>query len=466
MTRNRLGFICGRIGGLVCAAFLLLLANGLAASRPNIVFILSDDQRADTIGAWGNPRIATPNLDRLARRGASFTRAYCMGSMQGAVCVPSRAMLMTGRSLFRATAGPRSGKIPSEYTTWPEHFRAAGYKTIGIGKWHNDKGSFARSFSEGGPVFFGGMGDQFKVPVQPYDPEGVFPREARRIAKGYSTEVFTDAAVEFLKRQSGAEPFVLYLAFTVPHDPRTSPEEAGGRYKAEEMALPENFMPEHPFDNGELKIRDEKLLPWPRTEEAVRREIARYYAMITHMDAQIGRMIGTLEERGLAENTILVFASDHGLALGSHGLLGKQNLYEHSMRTPLIMAGPGIPRGSRFDALCYLFDVYPTLCELAGLAIPETVEGRSLVSVMRGESESGRSEIFTAYKDVQRSIHGARYKLIQYPKIDREQLFDLTLDPVETDDLSGSKEHAAIMVRLREKLEKAQAEFEDALVKK
>ena len=190
--------------------------------RPNIVFLFSDDQRADTIRALGNEHIQTPNLDRLVREGTTFTRAYCMGGMHGAICIPSRATMMTGRSVFHATQTPTSAVIPANMPMWPELFRKDGYATIGIGKWHNDRASFARAFSGGGPIFFGGMSDQFRVRISDFDPAGRYPANKQRMAREFSTKLFTDAATDFL-RSRHKQPFVLYVAFTVPHDPRTPP---------------------------------------------------------------------------------------------------------------------------------------------------------------------------------------------------------------------------------------------------
>lgn len=436
----------------------------LASTRPpNVLFLFSDDQRFDTIHALGNREIQTPNLDRLVRRGFAFTHAFCMGAQQGAVCVPSRAMLMTGRSLFRATTTPTSGAIPTALPLWPEVMRRAGYDTIGIGKWHNDCASYARAFTAGGPVFFGGMSDHTKVAVHDFDPTGKYAKERERTATAFSSELFADAAVDFLCRRRSEKPFFLYIAFTAPHDPRTPPKEFADLYPPARITLPKNFLPEHPFDNGELKVRDEALLPWPRTRESVRREIAAYYGMITHLDAQIGRVLQALEDSGQADNTIILFAADNGLAVGRHGLLGKQSLYDHSVRVPLILAGPGVPKGKRSDALCYLFDLFPTLCELTGLSAPENLEGRSLAPILRGQRKRVRSEIFGAYRDVQRMVRNERWKLIHYPKIDRWQLFDLRRNPEEIHDHFPDPDQAARLEAMKRKLTELQLQLDDPL---
>ena len=440
----------------------LPLLSFAATNRPNILFLFADDQRADTIRALGNRHIETPNLDRLVRRGTSFTQAYCMGSMSGAVCVPSRAMLMTGRTLFRATQTPTTGAIPANWPMWPEVFRQHGYQTIGIGKWHNDHASYNRAFSGGGPVFFGGMADQSRIRVFDYNPDGEYPLRRQKLVRQFSTGLFADTAIEFIQERSQS-PFVLYVAFTVPHDPRTPPAPFSSRYDSAAMPLPPNFLPEHPFDNGELNVRDELLLPTPRQPEAVQDELAAYYGLITHMDAQIGRILAALAESGQEGNTIVVFAADNGLALGSHGLLGKQNLYEHSVRVPLVMAGPGIPKGRKSDALCYLLDVAPTLHELAGVPAAASFEGKSLTAAFKNNAEPVRDSIFCAYKDLQRSIRDREWKLIWYPKTDVRQLFHLAADPHETNDVAAAAANLSRLLNLRERMRGWQEQLSDPL---
>ena len=262
------------------------------------------------------------------------------------------------------------------------------------------------SFQSGKAVFLGGMGDPYQLKIQDISPEHTFVNE--RTSGEHSVKRFADAAAEFLRGRTGETPFLCYVAFNLPHDPRVAPPDYHARYNADRPALPANFLPRHPFNNGELVIRDEELAPWPRTAEVVRQHLADYYAAIEFLDAQIGRILEALEASGQSENTLIVFAADHGLAIGSHGLFGKQNLYEHSMRAPLIIAGPGIPRGRRSDALSYLLDIFPTLGDLAGVPAPEGSEGLSLAPVLAGKRRTVRDSIFTAYRDVQRAVRDER----------------------------------------------------------
>ena len=308
------------------------------------------------------------------------------------------------------------------------------------------------------------MSDHNKVPVYDFDPRGQYPTNKQRVAHVNSSELFANAAVSFIRTQSTTKPFLLYVAFTSPHDPRTPPADFAALHAAAKVPFPRNFLPKHPFNNGEMDVRDEKLLPSPRTKEAVRKEIAAYYAMISHLDHQVGRILDALDNTGKTANTIVVFASDHGLALGSHGLLGKQNLYDHSIRAPLVFRGPGVLQGGRSDALCYLYDVFPTLCSLAGLTVPETVEGKNLARLMHDGDASLRDEVFGAYGDVQRMIRTERWKLIYYPKIERTQLFDLQNDPHETRDLASQPRHTRTVAGLRNRLTQLQDYHDDPLL--
>ncbi len=439
----------------VLAMFLVptaLVAAEAPARRPNVLFLFSDDQRADTVATPGSPA-NSPNVDALAARGTVLTRVYCNGGLEGAICLPSRAMLMSGRGLFRIDRQLKG------QGTWPEAFGEAGYATFATGKWHNGPESLARSFQRAEAIFMGGMGDPYKLPLQDLGPDGKLG--PRRLSGEHSVKLFADAAVRFLKDHQGDAPFLCYVAFNSPHDPRVTPPEYRAKYHDADLPLPANFLPDHPFDNGELKIRDEELAPHPRTPGVVRKHLGDYYASIEYLDAQVGRILEALRDAGHEGDTIVVFASDHGLAIGSHGLMGKQNLYEHSMRAPAVLAGPGVPVGRRIDAIAYLHDLFPTLGELAGVAGPEGSEGLSLVPVLKGETRTRRTDVLTAYRDVQRAIRDERWKLIVYPRVNRVQLFDLRDDPDELHDLSADPEHADEVVRLAILLRRRQAEAGD-----
>lgn len=420
----------------------------------NVLFILADDHRALDLGCYGNDAILTPHLDKLALAGMVFENAHCQGAMHPAVCVPSRASILTGRNIFESSAEPtgshyygRSFAIPDNLPTFPQVLRQRGYETYSVGKWHNDKAAFARSFDGGAALMFDGKSDHTHVPVQPFDASGTYPEDTIFHPGGFSTEVFTDAAISFLEGRSDASrPFCLFLAYTAPHDPRTPPE----RYRpnAAEIDLPASYSPVHPFDNGDMLTRDEELEAFPRSPDAIKEHLADYYGMIQHLDAEIGRLLERLAELGLEEDTLVIYTADHGIALGNHGLMGKQNLYQHSVRVPLIVAGDQVAAGTRSRQLVWHADLFATLLDLAG-GIPGSSDGQSLASVLKDPACTLERQMFGAYRFSQRMARDSRYKLIRYypshhypedqltgripPTAGSEavQLFDLENDPDE-----------------------------------
>jgi len=441
-------------------------------TRPDIVFILTDDQRFDAFGAAGLP-IETPNIDALVERGTWFTHAHVAGGTVGAICMPSRAMIHTGRSLFRLRDS--GATVPAGHTLLGEALRSAGYETFGSGKWHNGREAFARSFTAGDEIFFGGMADHWNVPVYHYDPDGRYDARLPYISEAFvtneleyrhadhlhagrhSSEIIADATVAFLsERRSRETPYFVYSAFLAPHDPRTMPQEFLDRYPPESVELPPNFAAGHPFNNGALHIRDEELAAFPRDPEEVRRHIAEYYAMITHLDSCIGRIVSAVAEHGNLENTVFVLAGDNGLAVGQHGLMGKQSLYDHSSRVPLVFAGPGIAPGRRDDSLVYLHDIFPTLCTLLGLDEPDSMLGsRSLEPLVRpeaaaGAADTGRDHLYLAYASFQRGVRTRTHKLVEYAVEGRHraQLFDLQSDPWERHSVADDPAYASIRTEL------------------
>ena len=404
---------------------------------PNVLFILSDDQRFDTIGALGNPHIHTPNLDALAHGGFAFDRHFCTTP----ICTPARAEILTGCTSF-ANRVPWFGMpINPELVLLPRAFHDAGYHTLHVGKWHNDGHPRDKGYDAAHCVF---PSDN----LEDYRERGHTMRfhEAEGEVAGHSTEVFTAAALNALERTPAGRPWFCYLAYTAPHDPHASPPPyAHHNDPAQKPQLP-NYLPEHPFDNGDMVIRDELLETWPRTQEAMRRYRARYYGMISHLDHHVGRLLGWLRARGQLENTIVLFTGDQGLAIGSHGLLGKESMYDHSIASPLILSGPGIPAGGRSSALTHHVDLFPTLCDLAGVPLPDTArDGYALAPLLRGRAPRVREDVFCQFyspeepgqplRHTQRALRTEQWKLTWYPLIGRYQLFDLRNDAHEMVDL-------------------------------
>ena len=421
---------------LTCITFQDILAQ-TPQNKPNVLFLFADDQRADALGAAGNPYIETPNLDMLASEGSRFENAYVMGGNHGAVCAASRAMLLSGKSLFHVY-----DKLKGE-RTMPMDFAQAGYSTFGTGKWHNEKEAFEASFQQAKNVYLGGMADHYSVAMRDYDENG---KLAEPTYKGYSTEVFAEGAIDFIKshaRSGSDKPFFAYVAFTAPHDPYSPEANYINQYPDGTLPLPGNYKPFHPFEFDNLMVRDELLTGWPRKPEVIQMILSDYYALVTHLDTQIGKIIQTLKDNGLYENTIIVYAADNGLAAGSHGLLGKQSLYEHSTKVPMIIKGPGVPKNETIDAMVYLYDLYPTLSELTGLPKPNQVDGKSLAPILFGKDTEVRGSLFTAYRYTVRAVRTPEWKLIRYPERDYFQLFNLKNDPLELNNLAENKEYAA-----------------------
>ena len=409
------------------------------AAPPNILHINADDHRADGLLALGNPVLRTPNLDALAERGTIFTHCYTMGSMIGAVCTPSRTMLLTGRSWQRipkASAARPNADDPATFL--PRVLAAAGYQTFHAGKTGN-------AFTPGIQAFETNL---------PLDDKVTGGRENASRTMG-------DRAVAFLESRNREKPFYMYLAPPVPHDPRVTETQFHALYEPGKLPLSPAFRPQHPFDNGEMTVRDEQLAPWPRTPEDTRRQLADYYACVTGLDTHIGRVFEALKKRGDWDNTVIVFTGDNGLSLGEHGLFGKQNLYEFGgMHVPCVIAGPGIPKG-KSEALAYLMDLFPTFCEIAGADVPEGVDGKSLLPVICGRQSKVRDFLYTGYRDCQRAIRDYRWKLIRYPLVDRTQLFDLANDPHELKDLSAEPLNVDKVSELMSRLEKEMAAYGD-----
>ena len=450
------------------AFYSICTINGFAQKAKNILILYSDDQSYNTIHALGNPIIKTPHLDKLKEQGLSFLQAHVMGGHQGAVCIPSRAMLLTGRYVTRL---PNDGSIiPDSLVSLPEVLQQHGYTTFHTGKWHSDKRSHNRMFKSGDNIFFGGMhttkdGGQENPGVFHYDPTATYPPNDLIKKDTFSSQLYAETAIRFLKSNEAKEkPFICYVAFTSPHDPRTPPEKYKQWYNPKDIPLPPNFKEIHPFDNGDMNVRDENLLGKSRNKDSVKREIALYYAMVSELDEQIGRILQTLKENKLDQNTLIVFAGDNGLAVGQHGLLGKQNLYEHSIRVPMIIAGPGIPKNKQTTSFTYLSDIAPTIYDYLGIKAPSTVEAQSLMPVINNPSLHIRDQLYNVYGNWSRSIKSIDgFKLITYnvKGIKTIQLFDLKNDPWEINDLSKDEKYQSKIKTLTEALRKEMKEKGD-----
>ncbi len=464
-----------KITSLLTLSALAVPMSGVAKSNPNILFIFADDMRYDGVHALGNTVVETPNLDKLVNEGVAFENAYLQGANTGATSMASRAQILTGRGVFGIPDG-MGRTFGEEIVTLPMAFRDAGYFTFFTGKSHNGAEPSSRGFMSGEKLY--GLSNGFYNPHfgmayqdfredQKYDAKHLYfvsgedhngkikPSTNPDYQGPHSTDIFAKAAIDFIDGYDKEQPFMMYVAFHAPHDTRNYPSEYQDRYDPAQIPLPVNFLPEHPFDNGDLYVRDELLAPFPRTEENTKSQIADYYRAITHMDDRIGDIFSALKAKGLDKNTIVVFSTDSGLAMGSHGLFGKQNLYDDGgIRVPMVFYGAGIPKGKRKSDLCYHCDIYPTLCGLVGIDVPETVQGLDQSKSVKGKSQNLRKEAYFAYRDTQRAIRDERFKLIEYCVAGKRytQLFDLQNDRYECNDLSVDPKYADIISSMQERL--------------
>ncbi|MDB4506734.1 sulfatase-like hydrolase/transferase [Akkermansiaceae bacterium] len=446
-----------------------LFTASLSAKKPNFLFIIVDDQSPFDLKVY-DPKSAleTPNIDRLAREGLVFDGSYHMGSWKGAVCTCSRHMIMTGRTVWHLPGfktkdkGANVGQLklvpPNlEKNSLPAVFNRAGYDTMRTCKKGNS---------------YAGANKEFQIVKDATKRGG----DKKSGSHWHGQQVIDYLGDREIKKTE--EPFLIYFGFSHPHDERNGTPELLAKYGAKnhrnknslpaldpkQPALPVNYLKKHPFSHGHPSLRDEVSVPgvWKNRDEAtIRNEIGREFACSENIDIQIGRVLKKLEAMGELDNTYIIYTSDHGMAIGRHGLQGKQNLYEHTWRVPYIVKGPGVKKG-RVQGNIYLLDTLATLCDLADIEAPSSDEGTSFKPVLTGEKKIVRDTLFGAYaggtKPGMRSVKKGDWKLVKFDVLDgkvREtQLFNLKDNPNEflpehgkkdpkLTNLATSKEHAA-----------------------
>ncbi|MFD0797277.1 sulfatase-like hydrolase/transferase [Maribacter chungangensis] len=469
--------------------------------KPNIVFLYTDDQTFASIHALGNEEIYTPNLDRMAKAGTSFTHAYNMGGWHGAICVASRSMIISGSFLWNAKEKERLWSAKDSMAlqeTWPKLMEKEGYDTYMTGKWHvqapadvifsetkhirpgmppDRRGELSAVFkkweTESGDMTYWNdyLPMEYARPRDENDTEWL-PTDSLQggFWEGgtHWSEVVRNDALDFIDRSKTKEnPFFMYLAFNAPHDPRQAPQRFLDMYPVDSIKVPDSFLPEYPFKDAignQATLRDEALAPYPRTEYAIKKHRQEYYALISHLDEQIGSILDALEDAGKMDNTYIFFASDHGLSVGHHGLLGKQSLFDHSVRVPLIVMGPDVPANQQLPQDVYLQDIMATSLELAGAEKPVYLQFNSFMDVVSGDNTKGHyKNVYGAYMNLQRMIRQEDYKLIVYPKIDKVLLFDMKTDPNELTDLATLPKHKEKVNNLFKELMELQKTMNDSL---
>jgi arylsulfatase A-like enzyme len=444
------------------------------ASKPNIILIFTDDQRFNTLHALGNDQLITPNLDGLVRNGTTFTHAYNMGAWHGAVCVASRAMLVTGLSVWNAKKQEANyAPLVSANGFWPQQLKLAGYETYMTGKWHVD--TDAQKLFDHASHIRPGMPNQtpqgYNRPLSRQDTTWQpWKEEYGGFWKGgkHWSEVLADDAVGYIQEASKKDnPFFMYLAFNAPHDPRQAPKRWLDKYPVDQIKLPVSYLADYPFKTEMgcgTDLRDEQLAPFPRTPYAVRKNIQEYYASISYMDEQVGRILDALKKSGKLENTYIIFTADHGLSVGHHGLLGKQSMFDHSVRPPLVISGPTIPKGEKRDQNVYMQDAMATSYELAGVKKPSHVFFNSLLPIIRDKSKrSIYSSIYGCYMNTQRMVRTDKYKMIIYPAASKVLLFDMVNDPQEMHDISDKPSSKKALQDLKARMLEQQKLMNDEL---
>ncbi len=420
---------------------LLTVASSFAAEqkRPNILFIIADDQSPLDFNFY-NPETAlqTPVISRLASEGMVLDNAYHMGSFSGAVCTPSRHMIMSGRTVWHLPIGPGAkGLCPPDIVqkTIPAVFNHAGYETMRTCK----------------------TGNSYETANK------LFTIRHDAVKRGGTEETgsawHAEQVLNYLDDRESTKdrkPFLIYFGFSHPHDERDGTPELLAKYGAvnhtdkntlppadtKQPALPLNYLPAHPFPHGHPELRDEVAVSgvWEhRDPQTIRNEIGRNHACSENMDIQVGRILDRLKAMGELDNTYIFYTADHGIAIGRHGLQGKQNLYEHTWRVPFIVKGPGITPGSRAAGNIYLLDVLATLCDITGVKVPESNEGLSFKPVLEGKAATVRDVLYGAYcggtKPGMRSVRKGDWKLIEYDVLNstvrEKQLFNLAENPDE-----------------------------------
>ncbi len=469
------------------------LGAGVAFARDeklqfkNVLLLYVDDLRPE-INCYGKSKLVTPNIDRLAGRSLVFNKAYC----QVPICMPSRVSTLSGMYARKTSQGILRSLLPQGKPSLPGHFRANGYDTISIGKvyhFNNDDPEswtkrYTDTFHEKRYVCDGwSAGYQLEEnrKGRTYAKTG---RNSSAITEcvdapdnAYPDGVSADNAIAALKKYNRSKkPFFLATGFYRPHLPWVAPKKYWDVYRREDIDLPKN--PHFPKDAitrntwgdlrhyGDKEINDAKISneldadTFPVLSEEKQRELIHgYWACVSFLDAQIGRILDTLDTLGMDDDTVVLFVSDHGWQLGEHKLWSKCSNYEEAARVPFMIAAPGITNGAKTDALTELVDIYPTVCDLTGLSIPEHVEGKSMLPLLKDPSCQWKQAAFQIWGGAL-SMRTDRYRLTRYdtaapkgnryqlPSADRYEIYDYETDPSGDVNIAVEPKNKALLDKL------------------
>jgi arylsulfatase A-like enzyme len=426
------------------------LGSQAARERPNVIFLLTDDQRWDSLGCMGNRIVQTPHIDQMAGSGVVFNNHF----VSTAICMTSRASIFSG--LYASShhindfATPFSE--PQFAGTYPEMMRSSGYHTGFIGKY--------------------GVGN--RMPADRFDYWGGFPGQGHYFPKGpggpHLTQIMGDQSQEFLERAPKGKPFCLSVSFKAPHVQDEDPNQflhspaTAGLYRHVRIPVPETADPQYISQLPVEVQRSEARRRWAvrfGTPELYQESVKRYYRLITEVDTVVGRVRAALKRSGQDGNTVVVYSADNGFYLSEHGLAGKWFMHEESIRTPLIIYDPRLPnaaRGRRIDQMTLNLDLAPTLLEVSGLRPLPSMQGRSAYDLIENRPGAWRREWFYEQHFMSNGwipkiegVRGERWKYARYTNADPEfeEMYDLVSDPKEKNNLAKSEKHAGQLQMMR-----------------
>ena len=448
---------------------LLALCSSLFAAKPNVLFIISDDLTSTALGCYGNTICKTPNIDRLAARGMRFTRAYC----QGTYCGPSRASFMSGyyphATSVQGYISPRAAI--GDRATWAQHFKNAGYYSARVSKiFHmgvpggieegsdgaDDPASWTERFNSQGPEWQApGVGETLernsdgKKPVMGGNTFVVVAADGDDMT--HSDGKTAAKACELIEEHA-QQPFFLAVGFVRPHVPFVSPKKYH-TYPPDSLVLPEK-KPGDWDDIPKPGINYKTSVNMQMDVVKQRKAVAGYYAAVSFMDAQVGKVLDTLEKSGQADNTIVIFTSDHGFHLGEHDFWAKVSLHDESARVPLIISVPGKKPGVS-DSLVELLDLYPTTAKLCGLEVPARLQGKDISPILDDPKATVHDTAFSvAGTSKGLMLRDDRWVFIQYGEDAKAgvELFDMQSDPQQFTNLAALPEHAATVATWKAKV--------------